>query len=212
MVLSWARRTDDPRASTSERGGGHSVRVRGWLTVWNRTAGSGLIVGVQRNVASGVGSELPDAGLDERGFGEVYREQSLWAARLGYLLTGDPTLAEDLAQEAFLGLYRHFDRVDNPRAYLRVTLANLARRSRHREQRRLAAHRIVAQREAVSANANEMFDLVGKLPVKQRVVIVLRYYEGLSETEIANALRCAPGTVKSLAARAIDRLRKEMLS
>jgi RNA polymerase sigma factor (sigma-70 family) len=188
------------------------VRFSHGRRAWNRTAGSGLIGGVERDVAGRAESGLPDArSPDQDDFAEFYQEQSLWAARLGYLLTGDPTLAEDLTQEAFLGLYRHFDRVDNPRAYLRVTLANLARRSRHREQRRSAAHRIVAQREAVGESANEMFDLVGKLPVKQRVVIVLRYYEGLSETEIATALRCPPGTVKSLASRAIDRLRKEML-
>ena len=60
-------------------------------------------------------------------------------------------------------------------------------------------------------SANELFDVVVKLPVKQRVVIVLRYYEGLSEAEIAAALSCAPGTVKSLASRALARLRKEVV-
>lgn len=147
---------------------------------------------------------------DERGFVECYREHSLWAARLGFLLTGEPRLAEDLVQEAFLGLYRHFDRVDKPRAYLRVTLANLARRNRRREQRRAVAHRIVAPREAVSESANEVFDLLVKLTGKQRVVLVLRYYEGLSEAEIATVMGCPPGTVKSLASRGIDRLRREM--
>jgi RNA polymerase sigma factor (sigma-70 family) len=144
-------------------------------------------------------------------FGDVYREHALWAARLSFLLTGEPSLAEDLVQEAFLGLYRHADRVENPRAYLRVTLVNLAGRNRRREQRRAAAYRIVANRDIVSDGSNDLFELVVSLPLKQRVVIVLRYYEGLSEAEIAAALGCAPGTVKSLASRAIDRLRKEVL-
>ena len=143
-------------------------------------------------------------------FGELYREHALWAARLSFLLTGEPSLAEDLVQEAFLGLYRHAVRVENPRAYLRATLVNLAGRNRRREQRRAAAHRIVARRDIVSDSSNDLFDLVVHLPLKQRVVIVLRYYEGRSEAEIAAALDCAPGTVKSLASRAIDRLRKEV--
>jgi RNA polymerase sigma factor (sigma-70 family) len=178
--------------------------------VWNRTPGSGLIGVVERNISSGVESSPVAGPPEDGGFGDFYRDQSLWAARLAFLLSGDPVSAEDIMQDAFVGLYRHFDRVDNPRAYLRVTIANLARRSRRREQRRSSAHRLLVQREAVSENASNLFDLVVELPVKQRVVIVLRYYEGLTEAEIATVLRCAPGTVKSLASRAIDRLRKEM--
>jgi RNA polymerase sigma factor (sigma-70 family) len=166
---------------------------------------------VERDVASGADTARTGAvqfgALD---FGMVYRQQSLWAARVAFLLTSDANLAEDLVQEAFLALYRHADQVENPRAYLRVTLANLATRNRRREGRRTKAHVITAKRETVDANANELFDVIGRLPPKQRVVIVLRYYEGLSEAEIAAALRCAPGTVKSLASRAIDRLRKEV--
>jgi RNA polymerase sigma factor (sigma-70 family) len=148
----------------------------------------------------------------ERDFGEVYQEHALWAARIAFLLTGNTAAAEDLVQEAFLGLYRHSERVDNPRAYLRVTLANLAKRHHRRETKRTAVHSIVASRELVSESADELFDVVVKLPMKQRVVIVLRYYEGLSEAEIAAALNCAPGTVKSLASRALVRLRKEVIA
>ncbi len=52
--------------------------------------------------------------------------------------------------------------------------------------------------------------LVDRLPERQRAVLVLRYFEGLSEAEIAETLSCRPGTVKSLASRALDRLRKEL--
>ena len=184
-------------SSDEELGGGGRVGAGEWNRWWR----SGLIEGVEPKVVSEA----------EHDFGEVYREHALWAARLGFLLTGDAGLAEDLVQEAFVGLYRHSDRVDNPRAYLRVTLANLAKRHHRRETRRSAVHRIAAQRELVTQSANELFDVVVKLPTRQRVVIVLRYYEGLSEAEIAAALSCAPGTVKSLASRAIARLRKEVL-
>jgi RNA polymerase sigma-70 factor (sigma-E family) len=138
------------------------------------------------------------------------RESAQWLARLAYLLTADRGAAEDLVQDAFAGLLRHFDTVENPRAYLRVTLVRLADRRRRRERRRSDAHRLVATRDAVSDDADEMFDAIAKLPARQRAVVVLRYYEGLSEREISETLGCAPGTVKSLASRALDRLREEI--
>ena len=56
----------------------------------------------------------------------------------------------------------------------------------------------------------EVLDLIDRLPSRQRAVLVLRYFEGLSELEIAEVLSCRPGTVKSLAARALSRLREEL--
>ena len=56
--------------------------------------------------------------------------------------------------------------------------------------------------------ADELLDAVDALPFRQRAVLVLRYYRDLSEGEIADALGCRPGTVKSLATRALDQLRK----
>ncbi|MGH9102676.1 MAG: RNA polymerase sigma factor, partial [Acidimicrobiales bacterium] len=56
----------------------------------------------------------------------------------------------------------------------------------------------------------ELFDLVGTLRYRQRVVIVARYWGGWSEAEIARMLGCRPGTVKSLASRALARLRQEV--
>jgi len=144
-------------------------------------------------------------------FTTFYRESSLWAARLAYLLTADRGLAEDLMQEAFVGLYARFDTVDNPRAYVRVSLVHLASRRRARERRLSAAQRLVLTRDTASESADEIFDVVAALPVRQRAVIVLRYFDGLSEQEISAALGCAPGTVKSLASRALDRLRKEIM-
>jgi RNA polymerase sigma-70 factor (sigma-E family) len=152
-------------------------------------------------------SPRPDT---ESGFDACYRESSRWLAQLAYLLTGDRGTAEDLVQEAFAGLFRHFDGVETPRAYLRVSLVRLASRRRQREQRIADAHRLVASRESVSDASNEMFDAIAALPARQRAVVVLRYYEGLSELEISEALGCPPGTVKSLASRALDRLRREI--
>jgi RNA polymerase sigma factor (sigma-70 family) len=179
---------------------------------WNRIADSGLILSVSFGVSPPVG---PGAGCSADAevvdaFVECYRANVLWAVRLGLLLTSDVGLAEDLAQEAFLGLHRHFNDVQNRRAYLRVTLVNLANRRRRRDARRDTAHRLTAETGTVSDAANEVFDVIARLPVKQRSVIVLRYYEGLSETEIAATLGCPTGTVKSLASRALSQLRKQI--
>ena len=58
--------------------------------------------------------------------------------------------------------------------------------------------------------AHELLDAVDALPYRQKAVIVLRYYEDLRERDIATALGCRPGTVKSLASRALQRLAQEI--
>jgi RNA polymerase sigma factor (sigma-70 family) len=65
-------------------------------------------------------------------------------------------------------------------------------------------------RRAVDVADGELLELIGDLPYRQRVVIVARYWGGWSEQEIAGALGCRPGTVKSLASRALNRLRTEV--
>jgi RNA polymerase sigma factor (sigma-70 family) len=171
---------------------------------------------LSRVVNRDVDAAAPPAGggggsrVSDSDFATFYRENALWAARLAYLLTAEGGFAEDLMQEAFVGLYPRFDSIENPRAYVRVSLVRLASRRRARERRRVVAHRLAVSRDTVQDQADEVFDIIATLPARQRAVIVLRYFEGLSELEIGAALGCAPGTVKSLASRAIDRLRKEI--
>jgi len=144
------------------------------------------------------------------GFEPFYRQEWTGAVRLCHLLTGVDAVAEDLAQESFTRVQRHWASLDNPAAYLRTTVVNTCRswqRSRGREQVRL---RLVSARapEADDLGADELLDAVDALPYRQRAVLVLRYYLDLPEAEIAAVLECRPGTVKSLASRALDQLRK----
>lgn len=142
-------------------------------------------------------------------FEAFYREQWADAVRLAHLLTGVDAVAEDLAQEAFTRVERRWAAVDNGPAYLRTALVNACRswqRSRGREEVRLRlAGSGVDQVDDLGAD--ELLDAVDALPFRQRAVLVLRYYHDLSEQEIADALGCRPGTVKSLASRALDQLR-----
>jgi RNA polymerase sigma factor (sigma-70 family) len=132
-------------------------------------------------------------------------------ARLAYLLCGNAALAEDLVQEAFTQLHDRFTDLDEPTGYLRVTVVNLVRRHHRtieREQRRL---RIVGPADqATVLEASEMLDVLARLPRDQRELIILRFWADLSESEIAAATNCRPGTVKSRCSRALARLRKEL--
>lgn len=137
---------------------------------------------------------------------------------LAYLLTGSPAAAEDLAQEAFLRAAGRFPQIrdaNNFRAYLRRTVINLWRNSVRRERREQA----YLARQDPRTPEDESADLVTRYAVRvallrlsprQRAAIVLRYYEDLPERQIAALLQCRPGTVKSLLARGVDSLRRDL--
>lgn len=161
----------------------------------------------------------------ERGAGgrlaELYLRHAPGAMRLAYLLTGDRSLAEDLVQDAFVGLARrlvHLRKAEAFDAYLRRTVVNLAnsyfRRKRversflRREAGLPGAHAILPD----LATRDELRRALFRLPPRQRAAVVLRFYEDLSERETAEVLRCAPGTVKSLVSKGLEGLREAMAS
>ena len=142
--------------------------------------------------------------------------------RTAYLVVWDPVEAEDLVQECLLAVARRWPRVrgmDHPHAYARRILINLAldgatRRTRRREE--LAANGSGAVDEfadessarrlhAVGVRA-ELVEALGTLPPRQRAVLVLRYFEDLSEAQVAELLGCSLGTVKSTTSRGLARL------
>jgi RNA polymerase sigma-70 factor (sigma-E family) len=149
---------------------------------------------------------------------DLYARHAPRASRLAYLLTGDPHLAEDLMQEAFVRVFGRFVDLRRPDAfesYLRRTLVNLARS--HFRRRRTERDYLAAQprREPVVAAADPseqdaMWHSLQQLSQKQRTAIVLRYYEDLSDAQVADAMRCPVGTAKSLIHRGLERLRTEV--
>jgi len=134
--------------------------------------------------------------------------------RTAYLLTGDRHHAEDLAQNALTRAYQGWARVraaDSPDAYLHRILVrcNAGRFRRHRVAEHLVevperAHPDVAdqvaQRRALVAALQD-------LPLKQRAIVVLRFWSDLSERETAEAAGCSVGSVKSQTHRALAKLR-----
>ena len=127
---------------------------------------------------------------------ELYRSQRQPMIRLARLLTRSPTTAEEIVQEAFIKFARSAGKKDEPAAYLRVIVVNLCRS----QQRRTLIERRLAPKASPLSGVNEIdetWDVLRKLPFRQRSVLMLRYYEDLSEAEIARVLGCRPGTVKS---------------
>jgi RNA polymerase sigma-70 factor (sigma-E family) len=134
--------------------------------------------------------------------------------RTAFLLTGDWALAEDLLQTALARVYPRWERIerDDPDAYVRKVLVNTWSswwRRKWRGERPSAdlpdqpgpdAYADADRRRAVAI-------ALATLPPKQRVVIVLRFHEDMTEAQVANALGISVGTVKSQAAKALTKLR-----
>jgi RNA polymerase sigma-70 factor (sigma-E family) len=142
-------------------------------------------------------------------FDDFYQRAWPVAVRLAYLLTGASDVAEDVAQDAFTRMHQRWDRIDNPPGYLRTSVVHGCHswhRSRRSEANRLQQVR-APEPYGDAADALALRDAIGSLPYRQRAVIVLRYYVDLPEAEIARTVGCRPGTVKSLASRALTHLR-----
>jgi RNA polymerase sigma-70 factor (sigma-E family) len=159
-----------------------------------------------------------DASLEETRLGELYVRHAPEAIRLGYLLTGDQALAEDLVQDAFVRLVGRLQHLRYPDAfgpYLRRTIINLSRSHfRHRRVERTYLERIEATPEP-TVNPNDdldaaMHEALLHLPERQRAAMVLRFYEDLSDVQAAEILGCTAGTVRSLVSRAMTSLRSEL--
>ncbi|MGO9334803.1 MAG: SigE family RNA polymerase sigma factor [Acidimicrobiales bacterium] len=139
----------------------------------------------------------------------LYRSERDRMVRMALLLVGSAADAEELVQESFVRVARARRPIDNPPAYLRTTVINLSRSHlRHlRVQRRQPA---TPPRLIEDPELDGTWGAVCRLPFRQRAVVVLRYYQDLSEAEIARLLDCRLGTVKSNLHRALARLRKEL--
>lgn len=136
--------------------------------------------------------------------------------QIAVALTGDTSAAADLVQDVLERMYVAWPRIDDPVAYARRALVNASanrwrRRHRRPEVELTDAHDVLVRDHADAFDDRDMVLAVIKtLPTKQRAVIALRYLEDLSEADIAVALSCSVGTVKSHTARALATLRARL--
>jgi RNA polymerase sigma-70 factor (sigma-E family) len=150
---------------------------------------------------------LPSQTYAKGSFIALYEEAFPSMVRLAIALTGSEELAEDLVHDAFVRVHARWEHVESPRAYLRTAVVNACRSARRRSRReRLALSSQAAG--PTSFVADELFDALGQLPYRQRAALVLQYYEGLTQAEIATVLGCREGTVASLVHRGLAQLRR----
>lgn len=139
---------------------------------------------------------------------EAYGANHLGLTRLAYVITGDREAAEDIVQEAFVATRQAWSRVNDVRPYLRAAVVNRSRSwLRRRQLERRVAPAPVGEYQGAP---DEMWDALGRLTARQRVSIVLRYYEGLPDAEIASTIGCREATVRTTIHRALATLRKEI--
>ncbi|WP_307870861.1 SigE family RNA polymerase sigma factor [Micromonospora sp. C51] len=156
--------------------------------------------------------------MTDDGFREFVEIRYADLIRTAYLLTGSRHAAEDLVQIALMRAMGRWRQVDEPMAYVRRIMVNertkIWRRFGSREflagvtdswRPQSEPGRDIAQDVVVR---DEMLAALHDLPPRMRAVLVLRYWEDLSESQVAEALGCSVGTVKSQSSRALARLRK----
>lgn len=154
---------------------------------------------------------------DAAGFDAFVTAHGSRLLRTAFLLTGEHGAAEDLLQDTFVRAWSRWSRVagaDEPLAYVRRMLVN-GSVSRWRALRSRPGERLVAEAPEGVAPAHrehddEMWQLVATLAPRQRAVVVLGYYEDLTDGQVAEALGCATGTVKSQRAKALRTLRARL--
>lgn len=152
----------------------------------------------------------------------LYQTHALGLVRLAVLMVGDQPTAEDVVQDAFLGLYRRWPALldqDKALGYVRSSVLNgcrmVHRAKSHRDKIALIAPEDTESAEATAmlGEANrEVLQALRRLPARQREAVVLRYYLDMSEAQAAQAMRVSRGTVKSATSRgiaALARLLKE---
>lgn len=155
--------------------------------------------------------------IDAAEFSTFVRTHSTALLRSAYLLTGNQAAAEDLVQDTFARLYPRWSRVmaaDVPLAYVRRSVTNNFLNSRRR-----SGHEVLfadppergydQDPAALLSDRDLVRGLLADLAPKQRAVLVLRFYLGLSDAEIAADLGCRQGTVRSIVSRSLALLRAE---
>ena len=141
-------------------------------------------------------------------FDELYADQFLPMVKFATLMTGNVDVARDIVQDAFVKLHVKWVGVEHPKAYLRTSVVNGCR-SRARWERRRRGRPSTAE-PVTEQTPEELNDVLARLNTRQRAAIVLRFYEQRSEAEIAEILRCRPGTVGSLISRGLAAMKSEL--
>lgn len=155
--------------------------------------------------------------MDEADFTDFVTHRAPALLRTAFLLCGgDQGAAEDLLQGVLERAYPRWRRIkDKPEPYLRAALANAAANRWRARSRRVsevpldqATDPTRTGHEQQIVDHDQVVRALGQLPARMRAALVLRYFDDMSEADIAKALRCSTGTVKSQTSRGLARLRE----
>ncbi|MBB5872445.1 RNA polymerase sigma-70 factor (sigma-E family) [Allocatelliglobosispora scoriae] len=153
--------------------------------------------------------------MTEDGFREFVEVRYTELLRTAFLLTGRIEAAEDLVQSSLLNAMGRWSSIDEPMAYLRRAMVN----QRTSIWRRFGSRELLVgsvpdrarpDEAGLRAERDELVAALRRLPPKMRAVLVLRYWEDLSEAETAEIIGVSVGTVKSQASRGLARLREAL--
>lgn len=145
-------------------------------------------------------------------FDDFYRTHRAHAVRWATALVGSHEVGEEIAQEALAAVGRRLSTLENPAGYLRRAVVNRAaswHRWHIRSQRR-EARAAAGSPSSYTQPTEEMLDAVAVLPYKQRAAVTLRYWADWTDEQIADALGCAPTSVRVLLHRGLAALKKEI--
>jgi RNA polymerase sigma-70 factor (sigma-E family) len=156
---------------------------------------------------------------DDSDFVEVLRAELPRLQRFARLLTGNADTAEDLVAEAIARVLPRWrvGEVDDTSAYVRRVIVNLAMRRGRRRVLGVRSDRYAldwlpthVDSEAFVGERDRTLKAIIRLPERRRAVVVLRFYEDMTEAQIADVLKIGIGTVKSQLSRALDQLRRDL--
>ncbi len=153
------------------------------------------------------GSSFLLAGAERTKFADFYAGHYSDLVRLATLLSGSADVAPDLVQDCFVRLHSRWTSVREPLPYVRRSVVH-ACASHHRRSARGRHLPPLPEARDIELDAHELEDALAKLSARQHAAVVLRYYADLPDADIARALRCRPGTVRSLIHRALAALRE----
>jgi RNA polymerase sigma-70 factor (sigma-E family) len=152
-----------------------------------------------------------------RAFEAFVNESGDGLLRMAVLLTSDPHYAEDVYQETLHRLSMHWSKVDSPRAFCRRVMHNIVIDQARARRRRPLELGLTQTRESADPRSSDLAAAVELRPAllaaldtltaQQRAIVVLRYFDDRSESEVAEILGVSTGTVKSTASRAMAQLR-----